>query len=50
LKKKKIDIGDHEIWLISHYQSIFLVEEEEDDMFGASLRGVFIIDPSQKIR
>ena len=26
------------------------VEEEDDDMYGAALRGVFIIDPSQKIR
>ena len=29
---------------------VFVVEEEDDDMYGAALRGVFIIDPSQKIR
>lgn len=27
-----------------------LVTDEEDDMFGAALRGLFIIDPSGKIR
>lgn len=27
-----------------------LVEDENDEMFGAALRGLFIIDPSGKIR
>lgn len=27
-----------------------LVEDENDDMFGAALRGLFIIDPNGKIR
>ena len=27
-----------------------LVDDEEDDMYGAALRGLFIIDPSGKIR
>jgi alkyl hydroperoxide reductase subunit AhpC len=27
-----------------------LVEDEDDEMFGAALRGLFIIDPSGKIR
>ena len=27
-----------------------LVEDKEDPLYGASLRGTFIIDPSQKIR
>ena len=27
-----------------------LVEDEDDDMFGAALRGLFIIDPAGKIR
>ena len=27
-----------------------LVEDENDDMYGAALRGLFIIDPSGKLR